>query len=183
MRMRRSQRNRLLLVLAVSCIGALIGFFYTAIAYPRAGSDLVPAARGMRVGFLVMLASSTFEVFVMRARPGRWIKQLPLGPSLAVRLLVHTALITALLQVNIRLISLRHADFSGVYRWQDLASDAAFALLATAIILTVLQARQLIGPRTFRNLLTGRYHKPQREARIFAIFDIAGSTAIARAYR
>ena len=54
------------------------------------------------------------------------------------------------------------------------------APLATmSAVLFVIQMRQLVGPRTFRSLLTGRYHQPQREERIFVIFDIAGSTAIA----
>ena len=177
--MTRSQKSRLAVWLTVAVAGALIGYFYTALSYPLAGPEAAPALRGMRAGFMIAAASGGFEIFAMRGRAGRWLKALPLGISLAMRMTIHAVMIFALLQLNVRFISYPGHDIGDFYRLSDLLQDVAFSLLAMGSVLFVIQMRQLVGPRTFRSLLTGRYHRPHREERIFVIFDIVGSTAIA----
>ncbi|MFN0263898.1 adenylate/guanylate cyclase domain-containing protein [Tepidamorphus sp. 3E244] len=177
--MSRSQQARLALWLTVSLVGGLIGYVYTALSYPLEGPQSAPPLRGMRAGLMIACATSGFEIFVMRSRFGRWIKSFPLGASLIFRTLIHTALIAVILQVNVRLVSLSAVDLSGEYLFSDLVRDTLFSLVAMAAILFVMQMRQLVGPRNFSLLMSGRYHKPRREERIFAIFDIVGSTAIA----
>lgn len=177
--MTRSQQERFAVWLTVAVAGGLIGYVYTALSYPVAGTDAASPLRGMRAGLMIAAATSWFEIFAMRGSVGRWLKALPLGVSLVVRTLIHTAMIAAILQINVRIVSLSNSDFSGIYRFQDLVRDVAFSLATMSAVLFVIQMRQLVGPRTFRSLLTGRYHQPQREERIFVIFDIAGSTAIA----
>jgi adenylate cyclase len=39
--------------------------------------------------------------------------------------------------------------------------------------------RRLLGPRTLRALVTGRYHRPRQERRIVLFMDLVGSTALA----
>ncbi|MCB2079859.1 MAG: adenylate/guanylate cyclase domain-containing protein [Novosphingobium sp.] len=177
--MTRSQQARLVVWLTVAVAGGLIGYFYTALSYPLTGVEGAPPLRGMRAGFMIAAATSWFEIFAMRGPVGRWLKAKPLSVSLVVRLLIHTAMIVGLLQFNIRIVSFPGVDIGNVYRPKDMVQDVAFSLLAMSAVLFVIQMRQLVGPRTFRNLLTGRYHQPRSEERIFAIFDIAGSTAIA----
>nr|WP_279359079.1 adenylate/guanylate cyclase domain-containing protein [Methylobacterium indicum] len=58
-------------------------------------------------------------------------------------------------------------------------STIPFALVMSAIIVSVLRVRDLIGGETFLNLILGRYHRPVREERIFLFLDLAGSTAYA----
>ena len=177
--MTRSQKRRFLLVAVVGLIGGLIGYVYTSLSYRPGAPDAASPLRGVRVGILIAASGTAFEVMAMRGPIGRWLKRLPVLPSFVVRTLIYTGLISAILQLNVRIISLSHADFSGVYRFDDMVRDVTFSLAATAAIIFVIQMRQLIGPRTFRNLLSGRYHSPRREERIFVIFDIVGSTAAA----
>ncbi|MEG9460329.1 adenylate/guanylate cyclase domain-containing protein [Methylobacterium ajmalii] len=58
-------------------------------------------------------------------------------------------------------------------------STIPFALVMSAIIVSVLRVRDLIGGETFVNLILGRYHRPVREERVFLFLDLVGSTAYA----
>ncbi|TNC16112.1 adenylate/guanylate cyclase domain-containing protein [Methylobacterium terricola] len=58
-------------------------------------------------------------------------------------------------------------------------STIPFALVMSAVIVSVLRVRDLIGGETFLNLILGRYHRPVREDRVFLFLDLAGSTAYA----
>ena len=49
----------------------------------------------------------------------------------------------------------------------------------TLIFVIVLQAGGLVGRRTFRNLMLGRYRQPRAERRFFLFVDVIGSTSIA----
>jgi adenylate cyclase len=53
------------------------------------------------------------------------------------------------------------------------------SLATTLIFVIVLQAGRLVGRRTFRNLMLGRYRRPRAERRYFLFADVIGSTAIA----
>ena len=51
-----------------------------------------------------------------------------------------------------------------------------FGLLALTFLLEV---RRKVGPGNLGALLTGRYHRPREEARVFLFLDLKGSTSIA----
>jgi adenylate cyclase len=42
-----------------------------------------------------------------------------------------------------------------------------------------LQISQIVGQRTLRDWVVGRYHRPRQEDRFFLFIDIAGSTTLA----
>jgi adenylate cyclase len=54
-----------------------------------------------------------------------------------------------------------------------------YGLLVSALIVSMLRVRDLIGTDVFVSLLTGRYHRPIQEERIFLFLDVVGSTAYA----
>jgi adenylate cyclase len=54
-----------------------------------------------------------------------------------------------------------------------------FSFIIMFIIIFFLQISRLVGGRTLRNLLLGRYHQPRMEERFFLFVDIVGSTRIA----
>ncbi|MEX2147987.1 MAG: adenylate/guanylate cyclase domain-containing protein [Candidatus Rokuibacteriota bacterium] len=54
-----------------------------------------------------------------------------------------------------------------------------FGVGATFVTIFVLQMSQLVGARTLRNIVLGRYHRPRDEHRFFLFVDIVGSTALA----
>lgn len=68
--------------------------------------------------------------------------------------------------------------------WQLLSLRIFFSimgwLLASILALTfLLEVRRKVGPENFISLLTGKYHRPREEDRVFLFLDLKGSTAIA----
>ena len=60
--------------------------------------------------------------------------------------------------------------------------DILYSLSMLAILMFVLRMKDLIGGEVFLNLLTGRYHKPVAEERIFLFVDVVGSTQFAERF-
>src|SRR5262249_11599801 len=54
-----------------------------------------------------------------------------------------------------------------------------FSFGVTAAFIFMLQISQIIGQRTLRDWVLGRYHRPRQEHRFFLFIDIAGSTTLA----
>lgn len=51
--------------------------------------------------------------------------------------------------------------------------------LVTALLVMLHQAVQIVGERSFRDILLGRYHRPRSEERFFLFIDVVGSTPVA----
>jgi adenylate cyclase len=114
-----------------------------------------------RMPFLVtfttkFLVYGTLIVFVLGGRPGgrlvRAVAAMVLSPDLAEAMYAQRAP-RALLMV------------------------AVFVLLSSAIF--ALQMGRLVGERTLRDIVLGRYHRSRTEERFFLFVDIAGSTPLA----
>jgi adenylate cyclase len=54
-----------------------------------------------------------------------------------------------------------------------------YSLCASAILVSLVRVRDLVGAETLGNLLVGRYRRPVAEERIFLFVDLVGSTAYA----
>ena len=59
--------------------------------------------------------------------------------------------------------------------WYGLIYSAVLSVLVNL----ALGITNIIGPRTFLNFVTGRYHLPVEENRFVLFVDIAGSTGLA----
>jgi adenylate cyclase len=170
-----SDRRRLTTWLAMVFLGGLAGYFYVRVMYPM-GEPL----GGLRTGLVISGLAFGFELYGMRALPGRWLRRLSFAPSFLAREAVLTILVVAALVFNAALTRwLEGKQPIFHYALRDLAIDSAFSFLVIGFFLFVLQARRLIGARTLTNILLGRYHRPVKEQRVFVIFDLEGSTAIA----
>lgn len=54
-----------------------------------------------------------------------------------------------------------------------------FASVMSVLVNIVIEIGQLLGFSVLRDLLTGRYHRPRREERVFLLIDMKGSTTAA----
>jgi adenylate cyclase len=54
-----------------------------------------------------------------------------------------------------------------------------YSFFVSSIFVFILRIRDLIGSRTFSDLILGRYHRPIVENRIFLLMDLVGSTSFA----
>ncbi|MGD8276598.1 MAG: adenylate/guanylate cyclase domain-containing protein [Gemmatimonadota bacterium] len=58
------------------------------------------------------------------------------------------------------------------------ASLAAWMVLSIVVVNFIMEVRRKVGPGKLWALLTGRYHQPREENRIFLFLDLRGSTSI-----
>lgn len=176
----RSERKRFATWLAVMLAGGAIGYVYTVLAYPQLGPQAGGPFRGMRAGLLVAGTTGYIEIYVINSPLGARLRRLPMAAAFFIRLVVQTAIVVVCLYANTGLTALIEGGGpADIYTGRNLLSDVVFSLAALAAIHFVLDMRSLIGPQTFGNLVIGRYHHPRREERIFAFFDLVGSSGAA----
>ena len=53
------------------------------------------------------------------------------------------------------------------------------AALVTFLLVLLRHAAQIVGERSFRDIVRGRYHRPRAEERFFLFVDVIGSTPVA----
>ena len=96
--------------------------------------------------------------------------------------------VTFLTVIVVPLVMLGRATafrITGERAFQFIGSDPNFGSTVVIAFIVVLLANfmkqfmNLLGPRTFLHLLTGRYYRSRRETRLICYIDLAGSTAIA----
>ena len=135
---------------------------------------------GALAGFLIGLLLGAFELFVVRATSGRWLRRMPLMALIVVETLIWALVIgfsiyiaTPLLlgiEINLRTFTVRH-----VY-------GVSFAFGIAFLSIFYLRIQSLIGERVLFNFLIGRYNKPVRDERVFMFLDIADSTHLSEEF-
>lgn len=182
-----SDRRRLRTWLVAVLLGGLVGYGYMFVMHPltlmdSGGPTTVEALKGFRTGMVIAGLAVGFELYGMRTGIGSWLRQLSFVPAIVVREAILATIVVVSLVLNAavsRWIDGEQPIFH--YPLQNLLIDAAFSFAVCGLILFVIQMRHLIGARTLTNILLGRYHRPIREERLFAIFDLRESTRIAAA--
>jgi adenylate cyclase len=191
--MRAGTRRRIALLLrvvgATAVIGAVVG------GANGAGFRDAPllgvvlgALGGATNGVLLMGAILAAEILLPPTRLGHALERVPFLVTVALKLLVYGALIVLVVggrpggrlarAVAGMLVSPDLAEAMYVQRAPRAVLIASiFLLLANAILL--LQMSRLLGERTLRDIVFGRYHRSRTEERFFLFVDIAGSTPLA----
>jgi adenylate cyclase len=181
-------RAFLLRLPVVALIGALVGAGVGAAAIePRLTGAAMGAASGM-IDFLALaVLIGGAETFLPPTRFGRMLERLPFLAVFALKSLVYAAVIVAVVGgrlgpfVIATLIGpdLARPIHAQVVANMPLAVLVPLAFLVTALFLLLHQLRQLIGDRTLRDIVLGRYHRARAEERFFLFIDIVGSTSLA----
>jgi adenylate cyclase len=174
------QRERLRLFLRIVAVAAAIGAVFGA----RVGFDLesrlslpVSIAAGIVNAVLIAGILAGIEMFLLGTGTSlRRFTALPFLLVVVLKTIAYGAICTLVISGIARFL----AQFGGT----PLAPRAEMVLVAvslttTLIFVIVLQAGRLVGRRTFRNLMLGRYRRPRAERRYFLFADIIGSTPIA----
>ncbi len=126
------------------------------------------------------------EIFLPPTRLGHAFERAPFLVTAAVKWFAYSAVI--LLVVGSRLgrrlaaPALLSRDLAQALDQQPLLPTTlsiAFAFVLTSSFIVVLQMSRLIGERTLRDVVLGRYHRSRSEERFFLFVDIAGSTPLA----
>jgi adenylate cyclase len=180
--MKSLMRKRLRTIRTFSVWGVMIGVVIGLIVGRFDGLPLLPSSmRGGTIGMLIGAGVGAGEEFVLPD----WSRALSFAWLNFLRISSYTLLmIVALVLVNTAdgMIRFELGPIEGAAHYAvggGLGRDLLFAFIASAAVTALLQVRKLHNPGEIRRLLTGRYHYPQEEQRVFLFADLVDSTGIA----
>ena len=159
-------------VVAGVAVGLILGGGLDGRPLPGSG------VRGGLVGGLVGVAMGIGEELVF---PG-WSRHLGFAALNFIRVTAYALLImAALVTVNIGYYFVFDPDLElAVQEYaSDFMRDFGTALPLAVVLTAALQIRRLHNPGEILRLLTGKYHYPEEESRVFLFADLASSTSLA----
>ena len=178
--MRGATKRRVRLFVPILLVGTLVGVAYGGLINLAVGrSGLTGSLVGAVTGGTITIVIGSIEILWLPTRRGLALRQAPFLVTFGVKWLVYGAVITA---VNLGALGERVV---GVFTGEPPeASPVAplsvvFSFVVTFGFLFVLEVGSIVGRRTLRNIVLGRYHRPRAEERFFLFVDIEGSTALA----
>ncbi len=175
------RRERFKLLLRIMLIGALLGAIYGTFRPQSVLQGWVSIVVTMVTGALVAGSIAAIEIFLLRAgTPMALLVRLPFIAVVALKITVYAAIVSVVIGGS-PFVSYPLAGLGQPMPPDRQAALVAigFSLAVTVVIVITLQAAGLVGRRTFRDLVLGRYRWPRAERRFFLFVDVVGSTAIA----
>jgi adenylate cyclase len=181
------QHERLRLYLRIVAASAVVGaLFGLRLGIDRPGFLLLNIGLGVANGVLIAGSIAGFEIFALRESSPvlRRLVALPFAAVLALKTLAYGAVIAFVVIGSGLLVDamLPPAPGSLPVNARTTAILIGASLAMTLLFVVVQQAVSLVGRRTFRNLLFGRYRRPRLERRFFLFVDVVGSTALAERF-
>jgi len=151
-------------------IGAAYGFYSS--MEDNAGS--IGLVRGALSGFLIGLPIVSANAFILLT-PNSRLSRAPFLLNVGVRTLIY--LVIFLVGIAVGQVLLPNHPSSRVVSISR--ADILFCFGATLVVTFLFEINSLIGQNVLLAFITGRYHRPQVEERVFLIIDMKGSTAAA----
>jgi adenylate cyclase len=186
--MRAGTKRRVGIFLRWLILGVVIGAAWATVAgfaFLGVGGLLYGSLSGAISAILLAVIGGA-EIFLPPTRLGYALERAPFLVTSAVKWLVYSAVI--LLVIESRVARLLAAPVLSRELAQALDQQIvdmppmpsiAFWLVVMSAFIVVLQTSRLIGDRTLRDVVFGRYHRSRGEERFFLFVDIAGSTPLA----
>ena len=155
-------------------IGSALGAGYGYESSIAAAAGLRGLMRGALSGALIGAAVSSLSAFILEA-PGARLARASFMVTVAVRSLVYLAVFLAAIAVG-QLLVPNHPPARPVSISRD---DVLFCFGATFVVSFLFEVNSLLGQNVLLSFVTGRYHRPQVEERVFLIMDMKNSTTTA----
>ena len=176
-------RGKWRLIAILTIIGAAFGFGYTALRIAVGVMELSVAEleHASRTGAFIGLCVSIFMLFYVYDERGAAIRRLNFLAGWVVIDGASTVIIAAAILLQRAVTALVYDDFgffSG-YLANGFWLDVLISFLVFVVVALFMQLRPLLGPGTMWKVVSGRYHHPRKERRIYMFLDMKNSTAIA----
>jgi len=149
-------------------------------------SKPAPILNGIVIGLLGGFLAGIFEIIVFHPKKSRpaFLKTILLK---VVSYFVLLSLLIALVKARIDSLymPMTFSEYIGSQAYQQFIYEGEFKTILTYAFFTIIviiftkQTGRYLGRGVLFNLLTGKYHRPKEEERIFLLIDICGSTSIA----
>lgn len=180
---RTRQWRRLRSVAIGGAVGAVLGLMFALLLQ---GMKLGPLVNGIINGMVIGSVGAVFENYVFQIR----FRKLNFLTVLLIRSLFYATLVSVTVTIEIKAYRLvrygisltEFSTDSGFMEFLiggEFLSILAFAVVGSFFINFLRQINRLLGQNVLFNYLTGRYHKPIEEERIFLFLDMRSSTTIA----
>ncbi|MGH7566899.1 MAG: adenylate/guanylate cyclase domain-containing protein [Gemmatimonadota bacterium] len=172
-RARRHAERRLTWVIAG--IVAVISFVFGWII--GTGEPWMGGLQGIINSMLISVPIVRLELAGRRWRVVRAIREWPFYAVLIAKMAFYLVLIVAATEFSrliMRPLNPQPLGFDRIF-FQILIYASVMSLLINAVI----EVGRLLGFGVLRDLVTGRYHRPRREERVFLLIDMKSSTAAA----
>jgi len=168
-------------------VGAIIGGAAGSMHGAQPFGLLLGALSGAITGAILGMVIGGAEIFLPQTRLGRALDRAPFLVTFTAKWIVYSS---AIVLVVGSMVGRRVGAvvLLGPERAQALAHEIAATPATLGIALSFLVAftfnlvfelGDLVGQRTLRDIVLGRYHRPRTEERFFLFIDIAGSTPLA----
>ncbi|MDJ0686084.1 MAG: adenylate/guanylate cyclase domain-containing protein [Alphaproteobacteria bacterium] len=160
-------------VIIFAICGALVGIVYT---WYNLGVGVFTAIRGIYVGAVIAGSVAAFETYLAEGLWARFFRAQSFLVSLSLKTVIYAGI--ALFALVSQHLVAPNEDISLTQFVGVLYGDIAFSLTASFIFNFIFAIHRLLGPRTLVRFITGRYHKPIQEDRVFLFLDMVGSTRL-----
>jgi adenylate cyclase len=165
-------------ILGFTAVGAVLGGAWGHMMGMADGLPffcLTGVPRGVITGVLITGILFSFELGLVQPATARW-RRLPFLVHLVAKTAIYLVIILFGLVVGARLFPA--PSEIGVALPIERA-DVLFAFAAVLAVRFVDDVNHLLGQNVLLAFVTGRYHRPRLEQRVFLFIDIEGSTALA----
>lgn len=135
------------------------------------------------VGVIVGVAIAIPIALLEESHFDEWTRRLPFSVAILLKSMTYIVCLAAVFMFVGLMVGfvqgLQFEDF-----WASVASSSYYIQTAVGfglyvVIAFIRQLDRLLGPGQLLRYLTGRYHRPHRESRIFMFLDLKSSTALA----
>ena len=126
--------------------------------------------RGVITGVAIIGALFFFELGWARPAMAR-LRRLPFLPHLAIKTVIYLVIVLAGLAIGARLFPAPEEIGDRLPIWRQ---DVLFAFAVVLAIRFIDDINHLLGQNVLLNFVTGRYHQPRLEQRVFLFIDIEG---------
>ncbi|HLJ72240.1 MAG TPA: adenylate/guanylate cyclase domain-containing protein [Roseiarcus sp.] len=167
--------SRLQVILWFTASAAVVGALYAHFHAVMEGDRLLSLSgvpRGAMTGAIIASILISFEISVVAEPLGARLRQARFLLHVAVKTFFY--LIVILVALELGAWALPAAGERGVE-----LRDVAFSLAASFVFVFLFDINRLLGQNVLLNFVTGRYHQPRLEERVFLFIDMEGSTGFA----
>ena len=167
--------SRIQIVFRFAAIAAIVGALYAHFHAVMTGSPILSRdgiLRGAMTGAIIASILISFEVYVLAAPLGAPLRRAPFLVHVAIKTLIYLAVI--LFALALGAWALPAPGERGIE-----LRDVLFSLAASFVFVFLFDVNRLLGQNVLLNFVTGRYHQPRLEQRVFLFIDMEGSTGFA----
>ncbi|HEV7479728.1 MAG TPA: adenylate/guanylate cyclase domain-containing protein [Roseiarcus sp.] len=162
-------------ILWATALAAALGAAYSEMHVLQRGGHALAVyglSRGALSGAVIGCILTSFDSFVLDGPLGAPLRRAPFAAHVTVKTVVYLGVILFGLKFGSTLFPAPGEN--GIE-----GADVLFSLAAAFVFAFMVDVNALLGQNMLINFITGRYHAPRLESRVFLLIDMEGSTGLA----